>query len=587
MGAIVSVNVGLPQHVAWQGRTVRTAVWKAPVTGRIFARRLNLDGDGQGDLRGHGGEQRAIMVYQLDSYRYWAKYLGRSDLVAGNFGENLTVEGLADNEVCIGDRFKIGGAVVEVSQPRDTCYRVGIRLNRPDIAALLVSHHRPGFYFRVIQEGDIGAGDRVEKISDGPERMTIAEIDALLYSAKHPVEGLRRALRIPALSLDWQGSMQALLTAAEAGGTTGNAGLGLGASAPLAWRGFRKVVVAASREESADVRSFEFAAEDGSPLPPALPGQYIMVRLRPDPDAPAVTRSYSLCGAPGTPTYRIGVKNERGLASGYLHQNVREGSRLEISAPRGSFTLGAGATPVVFISAGVGVTPMLAMLHDVVATNATTSRLIWWLHSARDRAHHSFAEEADDLLIALRSAHRCVMYSRPATGDTLGQDFNRSGHLSLELMHELGIPKDADFYLCGPPSFLEDFQKGLAAWGVPWPRVHVEVFGPVTTRTPGIARVAPTVPHRPDGPAGSGPLVTFSRSGLAVPWDSRFGSLLEFAEACAVPVRWACRTGVCHNCESGLIEGELAYAPEPLDLPADGNALICCAAPKSAVALDL
>jgi ferredoxin-NADP reductase/ferredoxin len=507
--------------------------------------------------------------------------------VAGNFGENLTVEGLADNEVCIGDRFRIGGAVVEVSQPRDTCYRVGIRLNRPDIAALLVAHHRPGFYFRVIQEGEIGAGDRVEKISDGPERMTIAEIDALLYSAQHPVEGLRRALRIPALSLDWQGSMQALLSAAEAGGTTGNAGLGLGASAPLAWRGFRTVVVAASREESTDVRSFEFAAEDGSPLPPALPGQYIMVRMRPDPDAPAVTRSYSLCGPPGTPTYRIGVKNERGLASGFLHQSVREGSRLEISAPRGSFTLNAGETPVVLISAGVGVTPMLAMLHGVVATNATTSRPIWWLHSARDRAHQSFAGEAADLLVALRASHRCVMYSRPATGDTVGRDFDRSGHLSLELLHELGIPRDADFYLCGPPGFLADFQKGLAAWGVPWPRVHVEVFGPVASKTPGIASAAATLPHRPDGPAGSGPVVTFSRSGLAVPWDSRFGSLLELAEACAVPVRWACRTGVCHNCESGLIEGELAYAPEPLDPPADGNALICCSAPRTAVALDL
>src|SRR5277367_136353 len=305
---IISVNVGLPRDVAWQGRTVRTAVWKTPVTERILARRLNLDGDGQGDLRGHGGEQRALMVYQLDSYRYWASYLGRSYLVAGNFGENLTVEGLADNEVCIGDRFRIGGAIVEVSQPRDTCYRVGIRLNHPEIAAQLVAHHRPGFYFRVIQEGEIGAGDRVEKLSDGPERMTVAEVDALLYSAAHPLEGLRRALRIPALSVDWQGSMQALLTAAEAGGTTGNAGLGLGASAPLAWHGFRTVMVAASREESADVRSFEFAAEDASPLSPALPGQHIMVRMKPAADAPAVTRSYSLCGPPGTSNYRIAVK---------------------------------------------------------------------------------------------------------------------------------------------------------------------------------------------------------------------------------------------------------------------------------------
>jgi ferredoxin-NADP reductase/MOSC domain-containing protein YiiM len=586
VGMIVSVNVGLPRDVAWQGRTVRTGVWKTPVTERIFARRLNLDGDGQGDLRGHGGEQRAIMVYQLDSYRYWAKYLGRPDLVAGNFGENLTVEGLADNKVCIGDRFRIGSAVVEVSQPRDTCYRVGIRLNHPEIAALLVAHHRPGFYFRVIQEGEIGAGDRIEKLSDGPERMTVAEIDALLYSAKHPLEALRRAVRIPALSKDWQGSMQALLTAVEAGGTTGNAGLGLGASAPLAWRGFRPVVVVASREESADVRSFEFAEEDGSPLPSALPGQYIMVRVRPDPDAPAVTRSYSLCGSPGTFNYRIGVKSE-GLASGFLHQSVRAGGRLEISAPRGSFTLAAGETPVVLISAGVGVTPMLAMLHGAVATSAGASRPIWWLHSARDRAHHSFAKEADDVLVALPASRRCVTYSRPAPGDMLGRDFDRPGHLSLELLDELGIPQDADFYLCGPSSFLGDFQKGLAKWGIPWPRVHVEVFGPTASKTPGIASVAAALPHRPDGPAGGGPMVTFLRSGLAVPWDFRFGSLLELAEACAVPVRWACRTGVCHSCESGLIEGELAYAPEPLDSPAEGNALICCSAPKTAVELDL
>ncbi|HUN44160.1 MAG TPA: MOSC and FAD-binding oxidoreductase domain-containing protein [Acetobacteraceae bacterium] len=582
---IVSVNVGLPQDVAWQGRTVRTAVWKTPVIGRVFARRLNLDGDGQGDLHGHGGEQRAIMVYQLDSYRYWTKHLGRPDLTPGNFGENLTVEGLADNEVCIGDRFRIGGAVVEVTQPRDTCYRVGIRLNNPQMAALLVAHHRPGFYFRVIEEGEIGAGDHVEKVADGPEHMTVAEIDALLYSSQHPVEGLRRAIRIPALSVDWQGSMQALLSAAEAGGTTGNAGLS-GTSAPLAWRGFRSAAVVASHEESADVRSFEFAAEDGSPLPPAQPGQYLMVRVKPDPDAPSVTRSFSLCGPPGSPTYRIGVKNEHGSASGFLHQRVREGSRLEISAPRGSFTLTPGATPVVLISAGVGVTPVLAMLY-AAAAKAGTGRPIWWLHGARDRAHHSFAREANDLLATLPASRRCIVYSRPAPKDVPGQDFDQTGHLSPDLLETFGVPRNADFYLCGPSGFLDEFQKGLAAWGTPWPRVHVELFGAAPTRTPGISTAPTVLPHRPEGLAGGGPLVTFLRSGLAVPWDSRFGSLLEFAEVCAVPVRWACRTGVCHRCESGLVEGELAYAPEPLDQPAEGNALICCSAPRTAVALDL
>ena len=584
MGVVVSVNVGLPQDVTWQGRTVRTAVWKSPVLKRIFAGRLNLDGDAQADLSAHGGEQRALLVYQLESYRYWTKYLGRSDLIPGNFGENLTVEGLADNEVCIGDRFRIGGALVEVSQPRDTCYRVGIRLDHPEMPALLVAHHRPGFYFRVIQEGEIGAGDRIEKLSDGAERMTVAEIDALLYSADHPPESLRRALRIPALSKDWQGSMQALLDAAGAGGTTGNAGLGPGASAPVAWRGFRPVLVVASRQESADVRSFEFAADDGSPLPSALPGQHIVVRVRPSPDAPAVTRNYSLCGPPGTPNYRIAVKNERGLASSFLHQSVRAGSRLDISAPRGSFLLASGTTQIVLISAGVGVTPMLAMLLGA----AITSRPVWWLHAARDRAHHSFAQEANNALAALRASHRCVIYSRPAQGDKLGQDFDRPGHLSPQLLRELGVPQDADFYLCGPPGFLGDLQDGLAAWGVPWPRVHVELFGSTPTLTPGISGTAAIAPHRPDGPAGNGPTVTFLRSALTVPWDdSRFHSLLELAEACAVPVRWSCRSGVCHNCESGLIEGELTYAPEPLDWPAEGNALICCSTPKTPIQLDL
>ena len=177
----------------------------------------------------------------------------------------------------------------------------------------------------------MGAGDRDREVFDGPERVTVAEIDALLYSAEHPLEALRRAARIPALSPGWRALDARLAEAAEAGGTTGNAGLGPGASAPLAWRGFRALMVVASREESKDVRSFEFAAEDSLPLPHALPGQYVMVRVQPNPDAPAVTRNYSLCSPPGNPNYRIGVKNEHGLASGFLHQSVRAGGRWRLA----------------------------------------------------------------------------------------------------------------------------------------------------------------------------------------------------------------------------------------------------------------
>jgi MOSC domain-containing protein YiiM len=169
-GRLVSVNVGMPRDVAWHGRTVHTGVWKEPVGGPVMVRRLNIDGDGQGDLAGHGGEMRAVLAYQLDSYRHWQRVLGTDGSAYGQFGENFTVEGLPDDEVCIGDRYRIGDAVLEVSQPRVTCYRVGIRLDEPRLPALLVADHRPGFYLRVLVEGTVRAGDDIVRIGVGPEQ---------------------------------------------------------------------------------------------------------------------------------------------------------------------------------------------------------------------------------------------------------------------------------------------------------------------------------------------------------------------------------------------------------------------------------
>jgi ferredoxin-NADP reductase/MOSC domain-containing protein YiiM len=587
MNVVVSVNVGLPRDVAWRGKIVRTAIWKQPVEGRVFAGRLNLAGDGQADLAGHGGEQRALMVYQLDSYRHWADHLGRSDFVHGIFGENLTVDGLADAEVFIGDRYRIGSAIFEVSQPRVTCYRLGLRLNHPEMPALVVAHRRPGFYFRVIEEGEIGAGDRIEKIAEGPERMSVAEIDSLLYSADHPVEALRRATRIPALSPGWQASIKALLDAAERGDTAGNAGLSPASAKPLAWRGFRPLKVVASSQESKEVRSFELATQDGSPLPGSLPGQYIIVKVRPAADKPPVVRNYSLCGPPNAGTYRIAVKNEGGAASAFLHAHVQVENVLEVSAPRGAFTLAAGTTPVVLLSAGVGVTPLLAMLHAVASNDRASPREVWWIHTARNTAYHSFAREARTLVTGLKQGHLCTIYSRPGEADRAGVDYDVTGHLALQLLSELGVPQGADFYLCGPGRFLEEVGAALAGWGVAPVRVHKEAFGPSGAFAPGVIGAATSSPHLPIGPEGSGPLVTFARSRIAVRWNARFNNILELAEACSVPVRWSCRTGVCHNCESGLVDGQLRYSPEPIDPPAEGIALICCASPVSDIELDL
>lgn len=584
MGRLLSVNVGLPRDVVWQGRTVRTAIWKTPVEGPRMVRRLNIDGDKQGDLDGHGGERRAVYVYQLDSYRYWERQLGRSDFVHGQFGENFTVDGLPDAEVCIGDRYRIGGALFEVTQPRVTCYRLGIRMNEPDMAALLVKHGRPGFYFRVLEEGEVKAGDEITLVASGPEQMSVSEIDGLLYLPGHPAARLERALRIPALSAGWQRSFEALLRQKD-GAATGNAGLGPASSPAPAWRGFRPLRVSRKERESGNVISLVLEPANGEPLAAALPGQFIVLRLAP-PSAPALMRSYSLSTAPGTTSYRVSVKRDvHGAASSYIEDELNVGDIVHASAARGSFTLRAGDTPVCLLSAGIGVTPVLAMLHALAARAST--REVWWLYGTRNSREHPFAGEARNLLATLPHHHSRICYSSPTPGDRPNVDFDSRGHLDMRVLEQLNLPRDGDFYICGPTGFMRDLSAGLVPLGIAKDRIHTEIFGAGPSMTPGIAAASHRPPHVPPGPPGTGPTVSFARSGLDVRWSPSFQSLLELAEACDVPVRWACRTGVCHSCEAGLVAGQVGYHPDPIDAPADGNVLICCSRPEGDVVIDL
>jgi ferredoxin-NADP reductase/MOSC domain-containing protein YiiM/ferredoxin len=582
VGRLLSVNVGMPKNVDWHGKTVFTGVFKDPVDGPRRVSKLNVEGDGQGDLAGHGGEQRAVFVYQLDSYRYWERELGRTDFVYGQFGENLSVEGLGDDEVCIGDRFQIGTAVFEVTQPRVTCYRVGIRMNDPRIPALLVSHHRPGFYFRVLEEGDVQAGDDIIRLASGPEQMRVAEADALLYLPGHPRQQLLRALRIPALSPGWQASFRALL---EEEPGSGNAGLAV-TSPPPGWPGFRQLTVTTITRESESVVSIRLEAPKGAALPTARPGQWLTLRLQPDKEQRPVLRNYSLCGPPDAGYYRIAVKREpNGVASGYLHTRLTVGDPLEIAAPRGAFILDRTDAPVVLISAGIGATPVLAMLHALAQDHS--NREIWALHSARCSREHSFAAEARALLASLPNARTYVFYSRPGPDDVEGRDFDTTGRLTGSQLAELEPPRDAQVYLCGPTAFMDEISAALAALGIDASHIHTEPFGPARGLTPGIAIAPARAPHPPTARPGDGPTIEFARSNLAVSWDSAYGSLLELAEACDVPVRWSCRTGVCHTCETTLIAGNVRYCPDPVEPPAGGSALICCSQPDDHVVLDL
>jgi len=584
---LLSVNVGLPRDIKWKGRTVHTGIWKDPVRGRCRAGRFNLDGDGQGDLAGHGGEQRAVFVYQIESYRYWQEQLKRTDFVYGQFSENFTIEGLADDAVCIGDRYQIGSALFEVTQPRVTCYRVGIRMNEARMPALLTGSGRPGFYFRVLQEGEVGAGDEIVKVGEAKERMTIAEINALLYSPNHPRDQLERALRIEALSPGWRSSFEALLQSETTAAGSGNAGLMLPAAAHPAAPGFWPLTVTVIHQESADVLSLTMQRADRQPLRTALPGQYVVLRLEPIVGGPPLFRSYSLSGPLSTEHYRISVKVEpNGRAGTYLRDHVRVGDALDVSSPRGSFILQSGEQPVVLLSAGIGATPVLAMLYALAAGNAT--RQVLWLHAARDRQHHPFTTEVRRLMLALTHGRSYVCYSRPGSDDKMGEDFDATGHLSPSVFDEVGLPREADVYLCGPARFMADMKEALATLGLPAERIHVELFNGSESMTPGVVGAAARAPHIPQDDANTGPLVSFARSGIAAHWKApAYQSILELAEACDVPVRWSCRTGVCHSCESGLVSGAVVYGPEPLEKPANGNLLVCCSQPIRDVVIDL
>ena len=557
MATLLSVNVGLPRDVTWNGQTVHTGTWKEPVAGPVMARRLNLDGDGQGDLGGHGGEQRAVMVYQAQSYEHWRQHLGRSDLGWGIFGENFTVDGLPDDQVCIGDRYRIGEAEFEVTQPRVTCYRVGLRLAEPRMPALLVAHRRPGFYLRVLREGSVRAGDDIVRIGAAAERVSVAVTDAQLYLPGPDVTTMRRLLTVGALSPGWQGSFRDLVERA--------------ATAAPAWDGFRPMRVARLVHETDLVTSVYLRPSTPQRLPAPMPGQYLTIRLT-DAADPRPVRNYSLSAATAD-GYRISVKREpKGLASTYIATALAVGDQLDVAAPRGQFVLDDGAAPVVLLSAGIGVTPVLAMLEALAAQHSP--REVWWLHTTRDPATHVLADEARRLLAALPAAHDHVFYTATR------------GRLDRTALAALGLPVDAQAYLCGPPGFMDAMTAALTDLGLQSDRIHTERFTSLTAINPGVVGANRPAPHAPTKP-GNGPMVTFARAGLSVAFDESAASLLEMAEACDVPTRWSCRTGVCHTCSTPLLAGAVDYAPPPLTEPDDGEALLCCARPLSDVVLDL
>jgi ferredoxin-NADP reductase len=452
-----------------------------------------------------------------------------------------------------------------------------MRMGEPELPNLLVAHHRPGFYLRVLTEGHVSAGDEIALTARGPHALSVAEVDALLYLPGHDVDQLKAALEIPALSPGWRDSFQSMLTKDRVARPAGVA-----VAPPPVWPGFRALTVTDVVAESEAVTSFQFAGDDA--LPPYLPGQFLAVRV-PGAGDPVPVRTYSLSGDPDGGRYRISVKREPGgRVSSQLVAHLQRGDRIEVAAPRGEFVLDEGSEPVLLISAGIGQTPLLAMLYQLVREHS--GRLVWWIHTTHDAASHAFRTEVADLLSQLPAAHSLVFYTAPGQPWTAPSGI-RAGRLTAEVITGLDLPAAANAYVCGPEPFMNDMTAALAGVGIEPSRIHTERFGSRPRINPGVVGAHESRPHPPSGPAGAGPAVTFARSALTATWSDTYSSVLEFAEACDVPTQWSCRSGVCHTCATAVLSGAASYTTAPLEAPGTDEVLICVARPASDLVIDL
>jgi ferredoxin-NADP reductase/MOSC domain-containing protein YiiM len=580
---VLSVNVATPRGVSWRGQQVATGIFKTPVEGRVRIRTLNVDGDRQADLRVHGGWDKAVYAYPSEFYELWRGERPELALPWGQFGENLTIEGLLDDDVCVGDRFRVGRAELIVTQPRLPCFKLGIKMERDQFVGEFLDRRLLGFYFAVAREGDVEAGDPIVELSRDARRFRVTEITRLFLDDREDVEGLQRAVELDVLSESWRNYFRKALAAL---GRSRSVRL-VPKSPPPAWPGFRPFEIRDKVRESEDVCSFHLRPADGRPLSPYRPGQFLTLRL-PDADGPTgqLVRTYSISDRPNADSYRLTVKKitrpgadpSVGLASGILHHRVVVGDVLEAKAPAGLFTIDPTEAyrPAVLVAGGIGITPILAMLNSIAEYGP--ERETWLFYGVRDDRDHLMRAHLEALADRHPSLRVHVSYSRPRreSGRIIGAP-DHEGRISMHLLQDVLPASYYDYYLCGPGPMMRDLSEGLRAWGVPEDRIHSEAFGPtaiketLNTTTPGTCKAA----------------VSFARSKVATVWRKCDSPLLEVAEASGIAIPFGCRAGNCGTCVTRILSGSVTYLHEPAAPLAASEILPCVAVPDSDVVLDV
>ncbi len=359
-----------------------------------------------------------------------------------------------------------------------------------------------------------------------------------------------------------------------------------------AWSGYRKFTVSKKVEECEDTYSFYLTPHNGRPLPPFKPGQYLTFELHPPNAEKPLVRCYSLSdGALVDDHYRVTIKRALppadepgippGVVSSYFSDHVKEGDILNVKAPSGRFFLDVEVDrPVVLISGGIGITPMLAIAR--LLTHIKDNREIYFFFGCRNSVDHMFRDEVIELQKANPNMRLHICYSRPLRENVHGEEYSHEGRVTIELMKEILPSSNYEYYLCGPGPFMNTLVHGLYEWGVPKKDVKFEAFGPATVKSgPNEPKIKSETNDQAVIP------IEFARSGKTLPWDPGMENLLEFAEKNGITtIEGGCRAGSCGTCLVAIKQGEVEYVLEPGEAPEEGTCLSCICRPKGKMVID-
>jgi uncharacterized protein len=572
---VVAVSVARPRWQEMYGRRVFSSIVREPSTAPIRFQ--------PGGVEGHetAVHTEEVFCFFAEHYDMWSQRLGVERAAWGNchWGENLMLAGMPlEDNLHIGDRFRIGEALLEVTSPRIPCFKLSWRLGQPEsFLGDLIKSGRMGCYFRVIDAGAIGPSDTVTRESCAPSAITVMGLSNLLHDPNiTDLDVLRRTLATPGLGGQASEMIRKRLNALTDGQLPSR----------NRWQGWRRFSVTNVKDTARGIKSFHIAPLDGGPIGGYRAGQFLTVRL---PErAGSLIRSWSISDYDQEGgSYRLSIKREpNGVASTFMHDRLAVGDILDVRPPSGRFMLDrSGFLRTVMISAGIGVTPLVAMLKAHAERGAEAPPLLW-VHAARSGEEHAFSDEVEAALAALPNAVRRIFYSLPGDADLAKLRHDRTGRFRADAIaellsetyklapfgRELELTGDnSDFYLCGPHSFEEMVKQGLTACGVNPALIRSESFRPS-----GQPRDAIPTPEEAS--------VKFVRSGKCVTWRSDDDlTILELAEKAGIAIENSCRLGTCGSCEIGIARGKVGYVAKPAADPAPGRILACCTQPLTSV----